>query len=144
LRKIAAMGAELAAAELGRSERSVRVQASRHGISLRRTGERRGSVLGERAPGTLPPEERRAVLYGVADPARALARARLDVAGSLCPACGYRPAEVRSTGLCAVCHDRRLAEAHRQEAYAVEARRDLVTARQQKRRARIANAPEHR
>jgi hypothetical protein len=92
-------------------------------------------VLGERRGSTLPPEQRHAVLHGIADPARALRRVKLDRSGSLCPGCGYRPQEVTTTGLCGVCHDNRLAWAHRQETRIITARRDLAAARQEKHRA---------
>jgi hypothetical protein len=136
LRRLAPLGAVAVAVELGRSERSVRVQASRIGVSLRRSGERRGNVLGERVAGQLPPEHRKAVLYGTSDAERALTRARAGSNDPLCPACTYRPIQNRQTGLCDVCHIRRLTAAHREEAQLIEARRELVTARQQKHRAR--------
>lgn len=136
LRKLGPDGAAAVAEALGRSVRSVQRQAARQGVSLRRRGERRGSVIGERVPGALPSDLRRLALDGISDAERALRRVLLDLSGELCPSCTYRPAEVASTGLCNVCHDRRLAAAHRQEVVTVSARRELVTARQQKHRAR--------
>lgn len=132
---MAPLGVLAIAEELGRTPKAVKLFASKNGISLRRDGERRGSVLGEPRPGTLPADQRRAVLYGITNPERARARAE-GRDRELCPGCAYRPVENRRTGLCEPCHLRRLAWAHQQEVVVVAARRELVTARQQKHRAR--------
>lgn len=133
LRKLAHLGPIALADQLGRSVGSIKMQASRQRISLRRPGERRGCVLGERHPGQLHTEVRTLVFVGTSDPERAERRALST--DPLCPDCGHRPQERRS-GLCEVCYLRRLTWSHRQEAAIASARRELDAARQAKHRAR--------
>lgn len=135
LRELAAAGLGIVAVadQLERSVASVRRQAERQRISLRRAGERRGAILGELRHERLPHELREAVFLGVSDPVAA--ERRVTIRGDLCPACGHRYAETR-TGLCAPCHLRRLAEAHREELAIVAGRRELDAARALKYRAR--------
>ena len=133
LRANAALGAAELARLMERSRQSVKDAAHRHGISLRRRGERRGTLLGQprglRLAELLPRADRETA-------ALALAREELDREAALCPECGHRPVRVRKTGLCLACHRRRLADAHREALSEIEAGRELWQARQQLRRAR--------
>lgn len=135
LRELAAtgVGAAAIAEVLERSEQAVRDQASRQRVSVRRSGERRGLILGERRAARFEHEVRTAVLIGVVDPADAERRARRS--GDLCPSCSSRYASTRS-GFCEPCHLRRLAEAHREELAIIAGRRELDAARALKYRAR--------
>ena len=136
LRANAHLGAAELAGLLETTPRAVRNLASRHGISLRRRGERRGILLGQ------PRELRLAELVGedlAADrkaAALVLERCRLTEAAELCPECGRRPVRVRKAGLCLPCHRRRLADAHRELLAEAEAGRELWQARQALKRAR--------
>ena len=138
LRELAAAGVGLVviAETLERSTASVRRQAERQRISLRRAGERRGAIIGELARERLPRDLREAVFLGVSDPV--VAERRVTSTGDLCPSCARRHVETR-TGLCAPCHLRRLAEAHREELAIVAGRRELDAARALKYRARRAS-----
>lgn len=135
LRELAASGIGLAEVAVGldRSERSVKGQAVRQRISLRRTGERRGSILGELAGHRLPTEIRTAVFIGFSDPVSAEQRSRRS--GELCPGCAARYVSTRS-GFCDPCHLKRLAEGHREELAVAAGRRELDAARALKYRAR--------
>jgi len=149
LRANAHLGAETVASMLGRSVTAVTMQASKHRVSLRRSGETRGVVLGQpkgerwadQIRAGVPPERlaaiRRDVLNGQVDMATLEARAREAVHGKakpICPSCGQRNVERAQTGLCSPCHWRELARAHRDEADRIEARRELDAARQEKSR----------
>lgn len=150
LREHAHLGATAVATLLGRSVRAVRLAASRNRISLRRQGERRGIILGQPravswssqsgagADSTRLSAIREDALAGVIDLGDLERRALEEMVSrtrSLCPSCGARPQERRSTGLCEPCHLRGLARAHRDEMDRREARRDLWAARQAKHRA---------
>jgi hypothetical protein len=135
VRAQAHLGAARVADLLDRSVASVRSAAYRQRISLRRKGSRRGSVMGQPRGVSLPAELRRGLLRTRVAEAVA-ARVALDEEAALCPACAARPIRVASTGLCRVCHLRRLAEAHREQLAEVEARRALWSARQDLKRAR--------
>jgi hypothetical protein len=138
LRRLAPLGARVAAAALGRSVASVQKAAARHRISLRRAGERRGLVLGQprgtRATGELA-ALRAAVLQGLVDAAEVEARGASALRGSaLCPGCASRPPEVSSTGFCRPCHLRALARGLEHARAETAARREWDAARQRRHR----------
>lgn len=147
LRENAQHGAAAVAAMLGRTEAAVWSAAKRYRISLRRRGETRGKILGQRGAwsaisaidGARLDLIRTEVLGGILDVAVLEARIREEHHGPrrpICPACGQRPQERPATGLCEVCHLRELARAHRDEVERREARRELWQARQDKHRRR--------
>lgn len=146
LRKLAPLGEVVVAELLGRSITSVRGQAYRQRISMRRDGERRGLLLGQprgvslvAAAARYPDlaQIRENVFEQRADIERIDRRVRLLARGApLCPACGRRPQEVERTGLCEDCHTRELAHAHAMEADRAEADRHLDRERQRKHRRR--------
>ena len=125
LRKNCDRGAGAIALHLGRSEVSVRVQAHRLGISLRRPGCRRGNVLGQPKGSHLTPELRELLLTCREDPRAA--RRRRD-ALPLCPRCVSRAATDERTGLCKPCQLHELAEAHREETAELLAKRERAGA----------------
>lgn len=147
LRNNANLGVEALALLLGRSVKSVKSAACRMRISLRPQGERRGLLLGQprdtawrqqiRAGQT--PERlaqiREDVLAGDSRMSdlerRALEIAMGDRQRPVCPACGARPQERKTTGLCEVCHLRALAQAHREDQARRDAQRELWRARQE-------------
>lgn len=136
LREHASLGAGELAQRIGRSPAAVKRAASRFGISLRRPGSRRGSVLGQPRGVSLRRELRADLVSGRVDQELLARRLRLDAEAELCPLCVARPIRVAATGLCRVCHLRELAEAHREALEELEAQRELWTARQQLKRAR--------
>lgn len=136
LREHASLGATELARRMDRTPAAVKRAASRHRISLRRQGSRCGSVLGQPRGVSLRRELRRDLVSGRVDPELIARRLRLDEGETLCPVCVARPVRVASTGLCRVCHLRRLAELHREAIDELEAQRELWTARQQLKRAR--------
>jgi hypothetical protein len=144
LRSKAHLGADTLADLLERPVGSVKMQAYRQRISLRRPGSRFGLVLGQPRTvsfagaangGRALAEYREAVVAGRVDPAAIERRARLLAEKApLCPACVQAPIEVQSTGLCRACHLEQLADAHRlQEREAVKAR-EVDAAKQAKAR----------
>lgn len=150
LRSQAHHGAEFISKALGRSIASVKRQAQRHRVSLRKAGETRGLILGqpagvkwaEQVRAGVPLERltmiREQILAGEVDMATLERKAREAVEGKpkpTCPACGQRPIERSTTGMCEVCHWQYLARAHRDEADRADARRRLDAARQEKSRA---------
>ena len=143
LRLNAGLGARAVARKLNRSVESVRTQARRQRISLRRPGERRGRLFSQpngmridRTP--VLQRLREDVLAGRANLERIERRVALIVAGApLCPGCTLLPQEVEGSGLCLVCHYSMLAQAHAQEARTIEARRLLDAERQRKHRAQV-------
>lgn len=147
LRSQSSLGAELLAELLGRSVQSVKQAAKRHRISLRRRGSRSGLLLGQprgkswREQVGADPRRLAAIreeaLSGELDLSLLESRVRSWLhPGSveLCPRCVARPIERQSSGLCEVCHNGLLAEAHRDEAQRRASRRDLDAARQEKAR----------
>lgn len=138
LRDNAVHGAHFVAILTGRSVHSVQQAAKRHRISLRRKGERRGSVLNERRPGDDPARLR--ILDGAGDARKVAnyltleAAARRGAQPDLCPSCAARPVERPRTGLCQPCHLMALADAHRHDQARAEAQRELWTERQRKHR----------
>jgi len=142
LREHASLGADELARRMGRSPAAVKRAASRFGVSLRRSGSRRGSVMGQPRGVSLRGELRADLVSGRVDQEVLARRLRLDAEAELCPSCAARPIRVAATGLCRVCHLRVLAELHREALEELEARRDLWTARQQLKRARDKGKPE--
>jgi hypothetical protein len=143
LRRLAPLGAVRAAQELGRTVWSVRSAAKRHGISLRRQGERRGLILGQPRGVSSSADPRiarlrAAVLSGEVDPARVVevGRASLLPDTPVCPACGVRPVTVSLTGFCRPCHLRALAAGHAHELEVRQAARELDRERQRKHRSK--------
>jgi hypothetical protein len=145
LRRLAPLGAQVVADQLGRSVWSVRKQAYRLRISLRPSGERRGVVLGQpRGTRAYPPQRlrflrqlREDILAGRIDVVRMERRIRAITHGAdLCPECAKRPIENERTGLCEDCHLDRLTWAHALEADRAEKDRQLLRERQRKSRAR--------
>lgn len=141
LRRLAPLGAAAAALALGRSVSSVELAAHRHRISLRRAGERRGSILGQprglRAEGELR-RLREGVLSGALDPAEVEARGAAVLLGAdLCPACAARPPEVASTGFCRPCHLRALAHGAAHVRAETSARRAWDAERQRRHRGSV-------
>jgi ribosomal protein L37AE/L43A len=151
LREHAHEGAHVLAVMLGRSVDAVRWAAKVRRISLRRAGERRGILLGQRGPwGDQPgmdPSRAAAIrvdiLAGYVDMGELERRARDMAHGTrrpVCPSCGQREQERPSTGLCEVCHNRALAQAHRDDVERRESRRELWQERQRKSRRNRAGA----
>lgn len=105
------LGAKALAELLGRPVWSVKKQAARMRISLRRPGVRCGLILGQPRDASLRPDPkaREAILSGSVD--AALYAKRLELDGPLCPTCGRRPVRVPRTGLCGVCHKERQTDA---------------------------------
>lgn len=138
MRKHGHQGLRAIAEELGRSTGSVRQAASRHGISLRRPGSRSGLVLGQPRGVSLRKELREDLVSGRVDPAVMAERLRIEQESELCPSCGVRPVVVKLTGLCRVCHLKRLREAHQDALKEIEEQRALWKSRQDLKRARDA------
>ncbi|MGO8683066.1 MAG: hypothetical protein ACLQUT_00570 [Thermoleophilia bacterium] len=138
LRRNGHLGAAALAAMLGRSQASVTSAARRFRISLRRQGSRRGSVLGQPRGVSLRSEVRVSLASDRLLAALVVKRMQVDRDADLCPFCGRRPIVNHSTGLCAVCHVRKLTEAHRDALAELEARRELDAAKQMLHRAREA------
>jgi hypothetical protein len=139
LRRLAPLGVREVALILARSEGSVRQQAARLRISLRRQGERRGLVLGQPRGVAFDDPAMKAlreqVLAGQADVERIVRRALAWARGAdLCPSCAINPIEVESTGFCTACHKRELARAHAREDDELQAQRELDRERQRKHR----------
>jgi hypothetical protein len=116
LRRLHDLGAEEVARQLGRSVESIRLQAHRQRVSLRRRGERKGRRLGRLGlPDTEPltAKIRRAGL-DVPRFAERIEQRMLAVADGtdLCPQCGVAPVEVPMTGWCRRCHRRELNAAY--------------------------------
>lgn len=138
------LGAKALAELLDRSTQSVKHVAHRHGISLRRRGERRGLLLGQprrtswkTSADTIPTERleriRQEALAGDLNLEELYRRIREDILNPhrpICPKCATRPQEKPATGLCQVCHYRELARAHRDHEALVDAKRELWRARQ--------------
>jgi hypothetical protein len=101
LRAERTLGAAALAERLERSLWSVKSQAKRERISLRRCGEGRGLALGQPRAVRLSLGVHAAA---VADPDMAGQRALLYREAALCPDCGRRRVTVPETGLCELCH----------------------------------------
>ena len=151
LRKHAADGVEALAQALGRSPRSLRNMAHKERISLRKSGERRGLLIGQ-PRGTVWADLRHhgvsalrlmaikdETLDGTLDLAaleRALAEITRGHTRMVCPNCGTRYVERNTSGWCAPCHFRMLARLHLDEIAKHEAQRELWAARQESSRSR--------
>jgi len=122
LRRIAQLGAQECTRRLGRTMWPVRTAASRHFISLRPPGERRGVVFAQPHGWHLPHEQREAIL---ASPHHdKILTAHLNFAkgiGELCPGCGRWPISTEH-GLCHACYAKRLANIAAQRAAEAEER----------------------
>lgn len=134
LRANAALGAAALAALMGRSVGSVKEAARRQRVSLRRSGSRRGLLLGQ--PRALSLRELLPVGCDRKTAALVLARQEMDAQAALCPACARRAATVRSSGLCLACHRRRLADDLREVLAERDATRDHWQAKQALKRRR--------
>jgi len=130
------LGAREVAKLLGRSVSSVKAQASRQGISLRRPGVRRGLVIGQPRSVSLRADIRCDLVSGAKLAEAVAARLRIDHDAALCPECAYRLVEVSSTGLCRRCHVTRLIAAHLAEMEKLDLQRALWTSRSALKRAR--------
>lgn len=138
LRENAGLGAAEVARLLNRSVSSVRCMALRQRISLRKPGSRRGLVLGQPRGESIGAQIREDVVSGRIDAEILAQRMALIQDAELCPSCGRRPVEVRSTGFCTCCHKDRLTEAHLAEVEKIDAQRALWSSRQTLHRARKA------
>jgi len=136
MREHAHLGAAAVALLLGRSVTSVRFEAHRFRISLRRTGERRGLVLGQPRGQAILPVIRGDVVSGKVSAEAIAERMTLLRDAALCPVCARRPIEVPSSGYCVCCHKRLLSEAHLAELEKIDAQRSLWSSRQALCRAR--------
>lgn len=148
IRSMANLGAEVIAESLDRSVWSVRKMAYRMRISLRRTGNRTGLVMGQprgvswaagvHESGRIAAlkQLRELIRHGKVDienlELQARRELRLIEGAPLCPNCVARPQEVEKTGLCTDCHFRSLADAHRSNIERQGAQRELWRERQRK------------
>lgn len=121
LRILSPLGGKACALAFGRSLKSIHRKAAKIGVSmrLRSSGDR----------------------WGITSPAT-LRRVRELSQASLCPACGFRFAGVKETGLCGLCHVKRLTAVHQAEIVKIEAQRELwaVRSKLQRRRRTLAKA----
>jgi hypothetical protein len=101
LRAERTLGAAALAERLERTVWSVKSQAKRERVSLRRVGDGRGLLLGQPRGVRLALGTHAAV---VADPGGAERRALFHREAALCPDCGRRRIAVPETGLCELCH----------------------------------------
>lgn len=151
LKNNAGKGVQEIAQALERTPESVRQMARRHRISLRKTGERRGLLLGQ-PRGTSWRELRQQgitaerlesikqdVLDGLIDLGE-LEKQIAEIASGkqreLCPQCAARYIARASTGLCAPCHLKILARLHQDAVDIRNAERALWAARQENSRNR--------
>ena len=120
LRVLSPLGGKACALAFDRTLKSIERKAARLGVSLRRRT--CGGNPGETSPATLR-------------------RVRELSEASLCPACGFRFAGVKATGLCGLCHVKRLRAVHEEEIVKAEAQRELWAARSklQRRRRELAS-----
>lgn len=130
------LGALELAAIMGRSVSSVKAAANRHRISLRRRGVRRGLILGQPRSCSLDARIREDVVSGKVSADVICRRMEIERDAATCPDCGRRPATVSRTGLCLICHNKRLAEAHLDVLEEIDSRRALWSSRQALCRAR--------
>lgn len=86
----------------------------------------------------LPRSVQKAIARGDLTLEEALERARTGLDAELCPACGCRAIETERSGLCRVCHTRRLTDAALDRLTEVAALRDYNVAKTATKRARIA------
>ena len=136
LREHAHLGAEEVARLLDVSVSCVRSAAHRHRISLRRHGERRGSVLGQPRGVSLPRAVRDDLASGRVDAQLLADRMAAAAEAEICPCCGHRPVRVRSSGYCVPCHRETLIAHHVELLDEIDAQRALWVSRQNLKRAR--------
>lgn len=143
LRDHAHLGATKVAELLDRSVFSVRKQAKKNRISLRRKGERRGLVLGQPTGVSWQEHRLRQIHTDIIDgnvrmeDLEQRIRDYMDPDVPMCPGCATRPIRRKATGLCEVCHLHMLARAHRETQAEADAQRELWKYRQEaSRRAR--------
>jgi len=105
LKVLAPLGGRACALTFDRSAKSVERKAARLGISLKRR------KLWGKTGGTVTPAT--------------LRRVRELQSASLCPDCGFNFAAVPSTGLCTMCHFKRLKAVHEEEIKKADAQREL-------------------
>jgi hypothetical protein len=151
LRRLADQGAQVVAAELGRSVNSVKQMAKRQRLSLRRRGSRSGLLLGQprgkswlelRHEG-ITTERLKAIredaLSGDVDLTTLEAQIVAIAKGrepELCPQCATRYVQRAASGLCAPCHLRILSRLHQDAVDTRNAERQLWAARQENSRDR--------
>lgn len=142
LRTQAHLGADQLATILNRTTWSVRRAAFRLRISLRPTGERRGSVLGETKPGHIPIAIRRRYLDQPALATKTEAEIRQAATDPLplCPLCARYPVR-HPLPVCRACHLDGLVAAHRERQSIEDAQRRLDAIRQARSRANRTNHP---
>jgi hypothetical protein len=142
LRSRADQGAPMLAALLDRTPESVRSQAKRSRVSLRRRGENRGILMDQARGVSLAKTLRRdlldANLVGEGDVEFRIRESR----GELCPECGQRPQggsqAAKRWGLCEVCSTKILIRRHVDVQDLQKSMRDLAAARQQRHRGKTA------
>ena len=137
LRANSSLGAQALSDLMERSLWSVKNAAHRHRISLRRTGSRRGAILGQPRGCSVCAELRSDVMTGKVDQELLARRVEVERHASMCPDCGRRPAQVAKSGLCRICHSQRLSEAHLEQLDELDSRRALWSSRQALHRARV-------
>ena len=115
LRVLSPLGGQACALAFDRSLKSIHRKAAKIGVSMR------PRTLGDKWGTTSP-----AVLRRVRELSDAL----------LCPECGVRFVGVEKTGLCGVCHMKRLRAVHEEQIEAADAQRELWAARSKLRRRR--------
>jgi len=121
LRILAPLGGKACALAFGRSLKSIHRKAAKIGVSMRRRSS--GDKWGITSPATLR-------------------RVRELSEASLCPACGFRFAAVKTTGLCGLCHVKRLTAVHQEEIVKADAQRELWAVRSKLQRRRRSLAEE--
>ena len=115
LRYLSHLGARACSEAFERPIESIKHKARQLGVSLRRR--KRGPDL---------------ALSGET----VLRRIRELSEASMCPGCGFRFAGVKSTGLCGICHVKRLKAVHEDEIVKIEAQRELWAVRSKLQRRR--------
>jgi len=120
LRILAPLGGKACALAFDRSLKSIHRKAAKIGVSMRPRS------LGDK--------------WGITSPAT-LRRVKELSQASLCPACGFRFAGVKETGLCGLCHVKRLKAVHEEEIAKIEAQCALwaVRSKLQRRRRSLAD-----
>lgn len=151
LKANAGKGVQEIAEALGRTTESVKQMARRNRISLRKTGERRGLLLGQprgmswldlRQQG-ITSERLAAIKQDALEGLIDLGELEQQIADigkgkqpELCPQCATRYIQRASTGLCAPCHLKILARLHQDQVDIRNAERSLWAARQENSRNR--------
>ena len=138
MRDNAHLGADGVAALLDRSTSAVRQQARTHHISLRRTGETRGLLIGQPRGIKLSDLPELLAATGDTDIDLADVIARVQAASTttqpICPHCTERPANHQASGWCVTCYLKQLAAAHRAAKSETAAGREYAAAKQERKR----------